>query len=321
MLALFFTLKVGENMIYTITFNPAVDLVIQVPNCQLGNLNRSIGEEYVAGGKGINMSIVLKRLGIDNIATGFLGGFSGEFIEEFLEKEGVNPQFISVEGTTRINVKVKGEVETEINAAGPTVDAEKFQQLMNYFEDVLTEGDIVFLAGNAAPGLDESSYVEVAKLCHTRGVKLVLDTTKESLLACLLYQPFMIKPNQHELEELFGVNIQTQNEIVRYALQLQKTGARNVLVSCGGDGAFLVSETGQVFTSNIPKGTLVNSVGAGDSMLAGFMAKFIETNDYRKSLKQGAASGSATAFSVGIATRELIEELIPQIKIEQIQRK
>ena len=307
-------------MIYTITFNPAVDLVIQVPNCQLGILNRSMGEEYVAGGKGINMSIVLKRLGIDNIATGFLGGFSGNYIEEFLEKEGITPQFISVEGTTRINVKVKGEVETEINAAGPTVDAEKFQRLVNYFEEVLQEGDVVFLAGNAAPGLDESSYVEIAKLCHARGVKLVLDTTKDLLLACLPYHPFIIKPNLHELEELFGVNIQTQEEIIRYALQLQKTGARNVLVSCGADGAFLVSETGQVFTSNTPKGMLINSVGAGDSMLAGFMAKYIETNDFRKSLKQGAASGSATAFSVGIATRELIEELIPQIEITEISR-
>ena len=308
-------------MIYTITFNPAVDLVIQVQNCQLGTLNRSMSEEYVAGGKGINMSVVLKRLGIDNIATGFLGGFSGKYIEEFLEKEGINPQFISVEGTTRINVKVKGEVETEINASGPTVDAEKFQQLMNYFEDVLTEGDIVFLAGNTAPGLDETSYVAIAKLCYARGVKLVLDTTKNSLFACLTYQPFIIKPNLHELEELFGVNIQTKEEMINYAFQLQEKGARNVLISCGGEGAFLVSETGQVFTSNIPKGTLVNSVGAGDSMLGGFMAKFIETNDYRKSLKQGAASGSATAFSVGIATRELIEELIPHIKIEEIQRK
>ena len=308
-------------MIYTITFNPAVDLVIQVPNCQLGTLNRSMGEEYVAGGKGINMSIVLKRLGIDNVATGFLGGFSGKFIEEFLEKEGITPQFISVEGTTRINVKVKGKVETEINAAGPTVDAEKFQRLMNYFEEVLKEGDTVFLAGNAAPGLDETSYVEIAKLCHVRGVKLVLDTTKVSLLSCLPYRPFIIKPNQHELEELFGVNIQTQEEMLNYAFQLQEKGARNVLISCGSEGAFLVSETGQVFTSNVPKGILVNSVGAGDSMLAGFMAKFIETNDDRKSLKQGAASGSATAFSVGIATRELIEELIPQIEIAEISRK
>ena len=305
-------------MIYTITFNPAVDLVIQVPNCQLGILNRSMGEEYVAGGKGINMSIVLKRLGIDNIATGFLGGFSGKYIEEFLEKEGITPQFISVEGTTRINVKVKDEVETEINAAGPTVDAEKFQRLMNYFEEVLKEGDTVFLAGNAAPGLDETSYVEIAKLCHVRGVKLVLDTTKVSLLACLPYRPFIIKPNQHELEELFGVNIQTQEEMLNYAFKLQEKGARNVLVSCGGDGAFLVSETGQVFASNVPTGKLINSVGAGDSMLAGFMAKFIETNDFRKSLKQGAASGSATAFSVGIATRELIEELIPHIETAEI---
>ena len=305
-------------MIYTITFNPAVDLVIQVPNCQLGALNRSQGEEYVAGGKGINMSVLLKRLGIDNIATGFLGGFSGEYIKEFLESEGINPRFISVEGTTRINVKIKGEVETEINATGPTVDAEKFQRLMNYFEEVLQEGDVVFLAGNAAPGLDETSYVEIAKLCHARGVKLVLDTTKDSLLACLPYQPFIIKPNQHELEELFGVKIETQDEMIAYALKLQEKGARNVLISCGGDGAFLVSETGQVFTSNIPKGTLVNSVGAGDSMLAGLMAKYIETNDFRKSLKLGAASGSATAFSVGITTRELIEELIPHIEITEI---
>ena len=307
-------------MIYTITFNPAVDLVIQVPNCQLGALNRSKGEEYVAGGKGINMSIVLKRLGVDNIATGFLGGFSGKYIEEFLEKEGITPQFISVEGTTRINVKVKGEVETEINAAGPNVGVEKFQQLVNYFQDILKEGDIVFLAGNAAPGLDETSDVEIARLCHARGVKLVLDTTKNSLLACLPYQPFMIKPNQHELEELFGVKIETQEEMLNYAFQLREKGVRNVLISCGGEGAFLVSETGQVFASNVPTGKLINSVGAGESMLAGFMAKFIETSDYRMSLKQGAASGSATAFSVGIATRELIEELIPQIEITEISR-
>lgn len=318
MLALFFILERGANMIYTITFNPAVDLVIQVPNCQLGTLNRSMSEEYVAGGKGINISVVLKRLGVDNIATGFLGGFTGKFIEEFLEKEGVITHFISVDGTTRINVKVKGEVETEINAAGATVNVEKFQQLVRYLEDHLQEEDIVFLAGNAAPGLDETSYVEITKLCHARGVKLVLDTTKTSLLACLPYQPFMIKPNQHELEELFGVKIETQEEMIAYAFKLQEKGARNVLVSCGGEGSFLVSETGQVLTSNTPKGILINSVGAGDSMLAGFMAKYIETNDFKKSLKQGAASGSATAFSVGIATRELIEALIPQIKIKEI---
>ena len=321
MLALFFTLKVGENMIYTITFNPAVDLVIQVPNCQIGTLNRSKGEEYVAGGKGINMSVILKQFGIDNIATGFLGGFSGKYIKDFLENEGINLRFIDVEGTTRINVKVKGEVETEINAAGPTVGKEKFQQLMNYFKDVLKEGDIVFLAGNAAPGLDETSYVEIAKLCHARGVKLVLDTTKDSLLVRLPYQPFIIKPNHHELEELFGVKIETPEEMIAYAFKLQEKGARNVLISCGGEGAFLVSETGQVLTSNTPKGTLINSVGAGDSMLAGFMAKYIETSDFEESLKQGAASGSATAFSVGIAKRELIEALIPQIKIKEISRK
>ena len=305
-------------MIYTITFNPAVDLVIQVPNCQLGALNRSKGEEYVAGGKGINMSIVLKRLGVDNIATGFLGGFSGKFIEEFLEKEGITPQFISVEGTTRINVKVKGEVETEINAAGPNVGVEKFQQLVNYFQDILKEGDIVFLAGNAAPGLDETSYVEIARLCHARGVKLVLDTTKNSLLACLPYQPFMIKPNQHELEELFGVKIETQEEMLNYAFQLREKGVRNVLISCGGEGAFLVSETGQVLISNTPKGTLVNSVGAGDSMLAGFVGSIKSGLEPLEAFKWSVASGTATAFCQDIATKDQIDEIYRKIKIERL---
>ena len=190
---------------------------------------------------------------------------------------------------------------------------------MRYLEDHLQEEDIVFLAGNAAPGLDETSYVEVAKLCHTRGTKLVVDTTKASLLACLPYQPFMIKPNQHELEELFGVNIQTQDEIIHYAFQLQKKGACNVLVSCGSEGAFLVSETGEVFASNVPTGKLINSVGAGDSMLAAFMAKFIETSDYQESLKQGAAAGSATAFSIGVATKTIINTLLSKIEIRKIQ--
>jgi len=235
------------------------------------------------------------------------------------EKEGITPQFIFVEGTTRINVKVKGEVETEINAAGPNIGVEKFQQLMNYFKNVFKKGDIVFLAGNAAPGLDETSYVEIAKLCHARGVKLVLDTTKNSLLACLPYQPFMIKPNQHELEELFGVKIETKEKMLNYAFQLREKGARNVLISCGGEGAFLVSETGQVLISNAPKGTLVNSVGSGDSMLAGFMAKFIETSDYQESLKQGAAAGSATAFSIGVATKTIINTLLSNIEIRKIQ--
>lgn len=305
-------------MIYTITFNPAIDLVIKVPNCQLGDLNRSQGEDYVAGGKGINMSVILKRFGLDNVATGFLGGFSGKYIEDAMEKEGITPHFIPVDGITRINVKVKGEQETEINAAGPHVTKENFQQLGTYFEKELQEGDAVFLAGNAAPGMDYTAYTTIAALCDQKGAKLVLDSTKDLLTKCLPFHPFIIKPNHHELGEIFGVEITTEEQIVMYAKKLQEQGAVNVLVSRGGDGALLVTENGHVYTSNVPKGKLINSVGAGDSMLAGFMAKYLESGDYAASLKQGAATGSATAFSVGIATHELVEELLPQIQIQQL---
>ena len=225
-------------MIYTITFNPAIDLVVKVPNCELGTLNRSVEENYVAGGKGINMSVILKRLGFDNTATGFLAGFSGNFIKEALQSEGIGTDFIQIDGVTRINLKLKSNEETEINANGPVVTKEDFGRLVTYFE-----------------------------------------------------------------------------QIVNYAKQLQQMGARNVLISRGGNGAMLITETGEVYTSNVPKGTLVNSVGAGDSMLSGFMAKFIETGDYAASLRQGAATGSATAFSVGIAEKAFIEELLPQVVV------
>ncbi|MDO4432720.1 MAG: 1-phosphofructokinase [Aerococcaceae bacterium] len=305
-------------MIYTITFNPAVDLVIQVPNCELGGLNRSTREHYVAGGKGINMSIVLQRLGHDNCATGFLGGFSGKFIEEALLAEKVTPNFIDIEGITRINVKLKSDVETEINAAGPTISPEQFEELVAYLEARLVSEDVVFLAGNAAPGLDETAYTRIAALCQQKQAKLVLDTNKALLSACLPYQPFIIKPNHHELGELFDVEIDDEATIIHYATELQKRGARNVLVSRGGKGAVLVTETGECYRSNVPKGTLVNSVGAGDSMLAGFMAKYLETTDYAKSLQQGAATGSATAFSVGIAEKSLIMSLVDQVSVEKI---
>ncbi|MCQ9210717.1 1-phosphofructokinase [Granulicatella seriolae] len=307
-------------MIYTITFNPAVDLVIKVPDFQVGDLNRSVGEDYVAGGKGINMSVVLHRLGQTNIATGFLAGFSGYYIKQELKREGIEPHFIEVEGTTRINVKLKSKEETEINAAGPHVSPEKFQELVSYFQDKLQEGDVVFLAGNAAPGMDSSAYATIAQLCQKKKAYFVLDATKDLLTLCLQYQPFIIKPNHHELGEIFGVTIQNEDEIITYARKLQEQGARNVLVSRGGDGALLVTEDGQILSSNVPKGKLINSVGAGDSMLAGFMAKYLETKDYAQSLQQGAATGSATAFSVGIATDALIQELIPQIRIEKKER-
>ena len=305
-------------MIYTITFNPAIDLVVKVPNCELGALNRSVEENYVAGGKGINMSVILKRLGFDNTATGFLAGFSGNFIKEALQSEGIGTDFIQIDGVTRINLKLKSNEETEINAKGPIVSEEDFGRLVSYFEERLQEEDVVFLAGNAGNGMNHSAYTAIAKLCDEKGVKLVLDTTKDLLTKCLPYHPFIIKPNHLELGEIFGVTIETEEQIVNYARQLQQMGARNVLISRGGDGALLITEAGEVYTSNVPKGTLVNSVGAGDSMLSGFMAKFMETGDYAASLKQGAATGSATAFSVGIAEKSFIEKLLPQVVVKKL---
>lgn len=305
-------------MLYTITFNPAVDLVMRTDNLHLGELNRVQSADYVAGGKGINMSVLLKRLGHDNIATGFIGGFTGEFVKNSLQAEGVETAFVSVDAITRINVKLHANQETEINANGPEVTQLDVDRLMAYFETVLVAGDVVFLAGNAAPGMTSEHYVQVAAMCREKEALFVLDSNKELLTACLSEQPFLIKPNAHELSEIFGVAITTIAEVVTYAKELQVRGARNVLVSLGGDGAVLVTETGGVYQSNVPKGQVVNSVGAGDSMVAGFMAKYIETQDYAASLKQGAASGSATAFSVGIAEASLVSELLEQIKVKSV---
>lgn len=305
-------------MNYTITFNPAVDLVIRVPEVNLGDLNRSTTEEYVAGGKGINMSVVLNRLGQETIATGFLGGFSGEFIKSELRKEGIEPDFVEVEGITRINVKLKSQLETEINASGPTVKSEQFNALLSKLKSSVTKEDTIFLAGNASPGLGSSHYQAIAKLAQDIGAKFVLDSNKDLLTSCLSFKPFLIKPNQQELAEIFGVAIEKEVDIVRYVKELQDRGARNVIVSRGGDGSLLVTEEGRVFRANVPDGKLVNSVGAGDSMVAGFMASYNSTGDYKESLRQGAASGSATAYSVGIGTRELIESLIKEINVEEV---
>lgn len=305
-------------MNYTITFNPAVDLVIRVPEVNLGDLNRSTTEEYVAGGKGINMSVVLNRLGQETIATGFLGGFSGEFIKSELRKEGIEPDFVEVEGITRINVKLKSQLETEINASGPTVKSEQFNALLSKLKSSVTKEDTIFLAGNASPGLGSSHYQAIAKLAQDIGAKFVLDSNKDLLTSCLSFQPFLIKPNEQELAEIFEVEINSEADIVHYVQELQDRGARNVIVSRGGDGSLLVTENGEVYRANVPDGELVNSVGAGDSMVAGFMAAFNTTGDYKESLRQGAASGSATAYSVGIGTKELVETLIKEIKVEAV---
>ncbi|MDK7302374.1 MULTISPECIES: 1-phosphofructokinase [Aerococcus] len=304
-------------MIYTITFNPAVDLVMQVDDIKLGDLNRSHEDHYVAGGKGINASVVFQRLGKENIATGFIGGFSGQFIIDELEAEGVNTHFIELDQPTRINVKLKGPQETEINAQGPKVDADKFQELMTYLNKELTENDTVFLAGNAAPGLDEEAYISIAKLCLEKKVNFVLDSNKQLLKACLEYKPFIIKPNREELGELFATQIESDADLIKYAKALQEAGALNVLVSLGGDGSLLLTERGDIYRANVPTGKVINSVGAGDSMLSGFISAYVESKDYAESLKIAAATGSGTAFSVGITTKDLVEELVDQIVVKK----
>lgn len=302
-------------MIYTVTFNPAIDLVMSLTELNLGDLNRVNEAHYVVGGKGINMSVMLKRLGLDNMATGFLGGFTGDYITSWLEEQDIPTHFVEVDDITRINVKVHAQEETEINGAGAYVSAKRFKKLYTYFSDHLQDGDTVFLAGNAAPGMDTSAYQAIAKLCHEKQVYLVLDTNKDLLKACLEYRPFIIKPNHHELGQLFDLSIQSEEEIIYYAKLLQEQGARNVLVSRGGQGALLLTEDGDIYTSTVPKGQVINSVGAGDSMLAGFMAKYLTSGDYALSLQQGAATGSATAFSIGIAQAELVKELLPQVQV------
>ncbi|MGO4936977.1 1-phosphofructokinase [Fundicoccus sp. Sow4_H7] len=305
-------------MLYTITFNPAVDLVMSTDHVTLGELNRVQRDEYVAGGKGINMSVLLKRLGHDNIATGFLGGFTGEFIRQQLLTEGVQPEFVEVDAITRINVKLKAAEETEINAKGPVIHQADIDQLFQYFDSKLTGEDVVFLAGNTAPGMTSDHYVKIAKLCKEKGARFVLDTNKDLLTACLAYQPFLIKPNIHELAEIFNVEIQSHQEVIYYARELQQRGGRNVIISLGGDGAFLLTEHGEIYQSSVPKGQVINSVGAGDSMVAGFTAKYIESQDYIASLRQGAACGSSTAFSIGIAQLDTVNQLVDEIKITKI---
>lgn len=305
-------------MLYTITFNPAVDVVMNLDNLQLGALNRVEKDSYVAGGKGINISVLLKRLGYDNVATGFIGGFTGDFIHDSLTAEGVKPEFIKLDAMTRINVKLKAQEETEINGKGPVIDAANIEKLFNYFEERLTEGDAVFLAGNTAPGMTSDHYVRMAQLCQIRKAHFVLDTNKDLLTACLAYHPFLIKPNADELSEIFQTPIDSLASVIHYAKELQVLGATNIIVSLGGKGAVLLTETGDVYQSYVPKGQVINSVGAGDSMVAGFVAKYIETQDYVESLKQGAACGSATAFSVGIAQADLVDALVKEIKVERI---
>nr|WP_297768363.1 1-phosphofructokinase [uncultured Butyrivibrio sp.] len=301
-------------MIYTITFNPAIDYVVRMGSELLpGMTNRSDSEECYFGGKGINVSTILKNLGLDNTALGFVAGFTGKAIAADVERKGIKANFIELpEGISRINVKIKGAAETEINAQGPKIPQSAQDELFGQLE-ALKDGDILILAGSIPSSLPSDVYEKILAKLSDKKIDVVVDATKDLLKNVLKYHPFLIKPNNHELGEMFDTVLKTDDEIEAHAKKLQEMGARNVLISMAGDGAMLITETGEKHRVGVPKGQVRNSVGAGDSMVAGFVAGFLENHDYSQALKMGTAAGSATAFSDDLATGEAIRELYAKL--------
>ena len=300
-------------MIYTVTFNPSLDYIVDVENFRLGMTNRTCSEQMMAGGKGINVSIVLKNLDIRSPALGFIAGFTGEEIRRQVAELGIFADFIAIpEGLSRINLKLRSIDGTEINGMGPTIGQPQLDALYEKL-DTLTEKDTLVLAGSIPASMPSSIYSDILARLQDKGVTFVVDATKELLTNVLCYKPFLIKPNNHELGELFGVTLSTRESVVPYARRLQEQGARNVLVSMAGQGAVLVAEDGSVYMTPAPKGTLVNAVGAGDSMVAGFLAGWQERHDYGHAFRMGVAAGSASAFSKYLATREEVEQVYAQL--------
>ena len=300
-------------MIYTVTFNPSLDYIVSVDDFKLGLTNRTSSELILPGGKGTNVSTVLKNLGFESTALGFVAGFTGIEIVKRLNDMGIKSDFISIEnGISRINLKLKSIDGTEINGAGPDISEEKVNELMDKLNQ-LKEGDVLVLAGSIPSSMSDNIYRDIMADLKDRGVMIVVDATKDLLLNVLEYHPFLIKPNNHELGEIFDVKLTTREEVIPYGRKLQEKGARNVLVSMAGEGAVLIAEDGQVFDAPAPKGKLINGVGAGDSMVAGFVAGWIEKQDYEYAFHMGVASGSASAFSENLATKEEIINVYNQV--------
>ena len=300
-------------MIYTITFNPALDYISQVDNFEVGQINRTKTEKILPGGKGLNVSIVLKNLGLESTALGFIGGFTGEELQKRIETKGIKTDFIKVKnGITRINVKISSNKETALNGNGPEISEDDVQELLEKIENIKKE-DIVIIAGNVPKGINNNIYEIICVNLERNGVTFIVDATKELLINILKYKPFLIKPNKEELEETFKVKINTKEDIITYAKKMQLMGAQNVLVSLGEDGAILITLDNQVLQSDAPKGKVLNTVGAGDSMVAGFLAGYIESKNYEYSLKMGIATGSASSFSMDLATKKDVEKLLEQI--------
>ena len=297
-------------MIYTVTFNPALDYVVTVNHFTLGRVNRTVRENIFYGGKGINVSALLANLGYKSTALGFVAGFTGDEIERGVKELGFQSDFIKVgKGMSRINLKLKSDEESEINGMGPEITAGDVKVLFDKLSG-LEQGDVLVLSGSIPACMDTDSYERIMEMLDGRGIRIVVDAEKDLLLNVLKYHPFLIKPNNHELGQMFGVTVTTDEDIAAYAGKLQEMGAVNVLVSMAKDGAILVAEDGSIYRQGVARGTVKNSVGAGDSMVAGFIAGYLETGDYRYALKLGTACGGATAFSDGIGTRQDIMKLM-----------
>lgn len=309
------TRREGYKVIYTVTFNPSLDYIVSVKDFRSGMTNRTSSELMLAGGKGINVSIVLGNLGIKSTALGFIAGFTGDEIVRRLHNGGINSEFIKInDGISRINIKLKSIDGTEINGQGPHIDSSHIEQLMNRLRR-LESGDVLVLAGSIPTGISDNIYKDIMDMLKDKGVQIVVDATSRLLTNVLEYNPFFIKPNQHELGDIFNVTLNTQEEVIPYALELKKMGAVNVCVSMGGKGAILVADDGNVYKAKAPDGILKNSVGAGDSLVAGFLSGWIEKKDYEYAFRKGVATGSASAFSERLATNGEVNDLIGKVTI------
>ena len=300
-------------MIYSITFNPALDYISQVDNFAIGKINRTKTEEILPGGKGLNVSTVLRNLGIESTALGFIAGFTGEELKRNIEQRGIKTDFIKVEkGITRINVKISSKEETALNGNGPYITEKDIEELLKKIDNIKSE-DKVILAGNVPKCINNNIYEIICKKLENNKVTFIVDATKELLMNVLKYRPFLIKPNKEELEETFNEKIENKEDIVIHAKKLQDMGAQNVLISLGGEGAILVTTENKEYFLNAPKGKVLNTVGAGDSMVAGFIAGYEKNGDFEQAFKMGIATGSASAFSMNLATAEEVVNLLKEI--------
>ena len=303
-------------MIYTLTFNPSLDYIVTVPKFTCGMVNRTTEEIIFPGGKGINVSMVLKNLGFENTALGFYAGFTGMELKRLVADKGIHAEFIPVDkGMTRINVKLRSEQESEINGQGPAIAASDIDKLYEKL-DALKDGDILVMAGSIPDVMPQTMYMDIMKHLQGRNLKIVVDATRDLLVNVLPFHPFLIKPNNHELGEIFGVELKDRESVIPYAKKMPEMGATNVLVSMAGEGAVLAAADGKVYLAPAPKGKLVNGVGAGDSMVAGFLTGWLKRQDYREAFHMGIATGSASAFSEYLAGREQVEDVYRQVTSE-----